>query len=46
MGISFEEARDFLKDYYRRPDEKGRPGRITEGYFPKLRALKRIYDRQ
>jgi len=44
MGVSFEEARELLKDYYRRPDEKGRRGGITEGYFPRLRALKRIYE--
>jgi hypothetical protein len=44
MGVSFEEARELLKDYYRRPDEKGRRGRITEGYFPRLRALRQIYS--
>jgi len=43
MGVSFEDAKELLKDYYRRPDEKGRRGHITEGYYPKLRELKRIY---
>ena len=46
MGVSFEEAQQLLKSYYRRPDEKGRAGKITEGYFKKLRALKRIYESQ
>ena len=44
MGLTYEEARQLLRDYYRRPDEKGRKGSITEGYYPKIRALKRIYS--
>jgi hypothetical protein len=43
MGLTYEEARQLLRDYYRRPDEKGRRGEITDGYYPKIRALKRIY---
>lgn len=50
MGLSFEEARELLKDYYRRPDEKGRAGSLREkdgdlkeGYAKRLRTLKRMY---
>jgi hypothetical protein len=43
MDVSFDEAKQLLKDYWQRPDDKGKKGSLTPAYWKRVKALKRLY---